>query len=530
MNKVTQEDLSKLDKDKLSKLICNFLDSLSPGERRTWIKENMAELLKTKSERKEGTDELSREIESFIKESHSGVYVSWENSYDYYSNSSDYNYENFEEWTDTFSDLLKRTMKISREGHHAKAVDCFSRLFNLLKEAGETTDILGDQGAPADAVSVDFSKAIAYYTKSLIEAKGEDKFKEVLKFALPIAAEYHYSDGYRGLVSVLNSEQRKILAERLWEITESEWRAHNERSVPDEVDGLIAIAEAEGESQDVLAIKEQFAKANTFYLKDVLGFYKEKRDWDAVAKWAKVGLTHFGQHKEYSEYLASAKENIGDKEAVLEARLNYFLGNSGAEEFENVRQYAESISKWGEVFKTIIVKAEEEDRHGFKNQGLKIKILLSEGHEKDAFEYLKGKSDKFYTELIKLIAKYGAARCTAGMELSGFSEIKTLERRLKKEKSDLYNWLRLIMTNPPKLKNCEYAELSVEMYRILIDFHLTSGKSSRAAYAGYYCSVVKELSDLLSEPQLWQKLLNYMMQRYSKKKLIWEYLRKRKFV
>ena len=527
MNKITQEDLLRLGKEKLSLHLEKFLNTISPGKRKKWIRENMPELLKTKPNEKENPKYLITEIEDFIKESHSEVYVSWVNEHDWHSEDDEDDYSNFESWTETFTDLLTRTINISKQSEHKTAVECFDKLFKLLQEASDTTDILGNQGAPEDNIYVDFSEAIACYTQSLLETK--DKFEEILDISTHLAKKYDYRDGYNGLVEVLDSEQRKILADRLWRITKSEWKEHNERTAPDEVDGLIAIAELEKNKQEVLSIKEQFAKAHAGYLKDVLSHYEKKKDWESVTKWAKIGLTHSGQHKEYSSYLVRAKENLGDKTAVLDAKVNYFLANSSAEEFEGVRRYADSISKWTEVYEKVVKASEKKDRYSFENPGLKIKLFLAEGYEKEAFEYFKKNQNRFEIEIVKFIAKYCLARIVSGKDLStpSFKELKILDKRCKTEKYDLYDWIRIALRNPVTLKNIEYIKLCAEMYKILIDFHLTSGKSSRAEYAVYYCSIVKELSDLMKEPTIWNSLIQYMLQSYQKKRLIWENLRQR---
>ena len=112
MNKITQEDLLRLGKEKLSLHLEKFLNTISPGKRKKWIRENMPELLKTKPNEKENPKYLITEIEDFIKESHSEVYVSWVNEHDWHSEDDEDDYSNFESWTETFTDLLTRTINI----------------------------------------------------------------------------------------------------------------------------------------------------------------------------------------------------------------------------------------------------------------------------------------------------------------------------------------------------------------------------------------------------------------------------------
>lgn len=530
MDKITQKDLLRLNKEELAGHMEGFLDTLSPGKKGKWIRENMPGLLEPKAKTKENADQLLGDIEEFIEESDSGVYVSWVSEHDYYGGDDEEedDYSNFEEWTQYFSDLFARTLKISRQGKYEIAAKCFKKLFSLLSCASRTTDILGNQGAPEDYIEAGFSEGIALYTKSLLGSKGKEKLPEVLDIIMPLAKEFHYRAGYWGLASALDPEGRKALSQRLWKDANTKWKENNERTAPDEVDGLISIAEAEKDKKQALLIKEQFAKANTYYLKDVLQHYRKKKDWHSVAKWAGEGQAHFGRHhKEYASYLIEAKEALGDKKAVLDTKIEYFLENPEAKEFENTRKYAESISRWDDALEKLLKSAGNYARERFGHPGLQIKLLLATGREKEAFDCVEKERAKFRTEDIKFIAKYGLARASSGLELSNYPGLKELDKRCKKEDSDIYCWIRLVLNTPARLKRAEYARISAGMYRALIDFHLNSSKSSRAEYAAYYCHVVKELSGLTREPSIWEGLMQYMRQEYQKKRLIWNILGKK---
>lgn len=522
MDRITRKDLMKLSKGDLAEHLQDFLTSLSPGKRAKWIRENMPQLSKAKVKEKESPDELLISIEEFVEDSVSGNYSSWINEYDL---DADEDYSNFEEWTETFGHLLRKTLEISRPEKQDIALECFGKLFALLSRASDTVDILGNQGPPEDYIQVDFSQAIAGYARSLLQVK--DTFNEVFGAVMPLAKRFSYRGGYRGLVSVLDSAQRKTLRENLWKTVDSEWEERKHRIAPREVDGLISIAEAEGDKEEVLSIKEQFAQANAFYLKDVLYHYEKKNDRDSVAKWAKLGLTHFGQHKEYVDCLVRAKEKLGDKKAVLEVKTEYFLSQPTAEEFEDLKDYAKSISEWDRVYQKLLKSSERLEKGRYRSSGLRSKLLLAEGREKEVLRSLATKRAKLETEYVKFLAKYCLARVSSGADLSDYPELKELQDRCEKERSDLYDWLRVALKNEEQLNTIDYAGISARMYRSLIDFHLKSGKSSRARYAAYYCSVVKQLSDLAGDSSLWRDLIQYMMEAYQKKRLIWQHLRDR---
>jgi len=525
MKKITQKDLLQLDKKELAIHLMRFLNTLSIGKRRKWIKENLPKLLNTKPVKKDNPKQLLKEIDEFAKESYSGSYVSYVDGNNWsYENTDNDDYSNFEAWTDTFTELLTKTINISKQSEHKVAVKCFDKLFKLLQSATDTTDIVGNYSV-IDNIYVNFSDAIACYTQSLLKTKNN--FEEVIDIIAELAKRYSYYGGYNGLVKVLNYKQRKILLDRLWQVVEAKWKNNNGSSLPEEVYGLIAISEAENNIQEVLSIKERFAKVHRGFLKDILDYYEKNKDWETVEKWAKVGLNRFGQDEEILSYLVKAEEKLGNKEVVLDAKVDYFFENPSAEIFEEIREYANSISKWPKVYEKILVEAQNKDKFYFDNPGLKIKLLLAEGNEKEAFEYFNKNHKKFEMDIIKLIAKYSLIRIVSTKDLSNYKELNSIYKRHKTEESDLYKWLRIALKNPPTLKENEYINLCIEMHKLLIDFHLNSGKSSRVNYAGYYCSVIKELSDFLNDTTIWSNFIQYMRYVYQKKKLIWKNLKDR---
>lgn len=525
MDKITRKDLMKFSKEELAKRLQDFLTSLSPGKRARWIRINMPELLRTRVVEGESPIQLLGSIEAFRKNSVSGKYIS---STDEYDHDVEDDCDSLYEWAETFEYLLRRTMKMSRQEKDEKTVECFDRLFGLLSRTRRTADILGYHGPPEDLIEVDFSEAIALYARGLLQVK--DGFDEVFETIMPLAKELSYLGGYEGLVSALDSGQRKLLRKSLWKRVNSEWKESKHKTAPAEVACLVAIAEADGNKEEALSTKEQFAQANSFYLKDVLRHYEKKNDWESVAEWAKVGLTGFGQSKEYVDCLIRAKENLGDKKAVLEAKTEYFLSDGTVQEFRDLKDYAKSISAWDRALEKLLKSVGRRDKGRYVRSGLKSKLLLTEGREEEALRSATREGTKFEIDHVKLIAKYGLARVSSGFDLVDYPELKELQERCEKETGELYDWLRLAMKNEARLSRIEYAKASARMYRSLIDFHLKSGKPSRAEYAAYYCSVVKQLSDLVRDPSLWRDLIEYMMDEYRKKRLIWKHLKKRRLI
>jgi hypothetical protein len=123
------------------------------------------------------------------------------------------------------------------------------------------------------------------------------------------------------------------------------------------------------------------------------------------------------------------------------------------------------------------------------------------------------------------VAKYAVARLSAGTDLARFKKLQELQRRLRRERDDVYDWLRLGLQKPGGVSRDEYTRLAFQLYRVLIDTHLRSGKASRAAPAAHYGAILAELSSLLGQPALWTDFLGHLRRAHERKRLIWQRLR-----
>lgn len=521
MNKIMRGDLLRLRKEELADLLEEFLAELSPGKRRKWVQRNLPELMKKKKISKIDESELVEEIKYFCDRSYNGDYVSWvpDNPWE----EEVYDYSNYEEWTEICSDLLNRTLEIAAAKKYDVAVKCFRFLFELHKQARDTADILGNQGAPEDSMEVDFKEVIYWYTKSLLAT--QNKLIDTINEILPIAQEYLYWGGFKGLAQALDADGREKLKARLWEIVNSLLQEKEDRRwiSTDEVDGLIAIAEVERDFKQVLSLKEKFANSNALFLKDVIDYYRKKKDWPSVINWAKVGIKSFGQHKDYADCLVNAYETLGDDQLALQAHLEYFLKNPAAEEYKKLRKRACSISKWDEALEKIIAATKTSKDYRWDRSGLRAKILLAEGRDREALEKISVSVNRDF-ESVKFIAKYAIVRATSDLNLSEYPKLKELNTRVKREESDLYDWLRLSLKKDRQLKQEDYVQLTFQMYSQLIEYHLNSGKSSRARPAAHYCAIIFQLSMLTNKPALWADLLSNLKLRHGRKRLIWQKL------
>jgi len=520
---INKEALLKLSKEELAEELAGFLEGLPYHQQKKWVAAHLPHSPQEQFSEVEGV-ELLPEIKDFCERSRSGEFVFWDDYDHYYGWDDSGDSEEFEEWTELFTDLMKSVMKLTLRGQHQEAVEGYRLLFGILKEAGETTDILGNQGAPEDFIDLNFAQAIKSYAVSLLQIKENRGPDAVIQDILPVAKDYSYCGGFTGLVEALDQKSRKRLREILTGVVEEELRLEK-ISCPDEVEGLIAIAAAEKNDLEILSLKEKFASRNAVYLREVIVHYQEEKNWEAVVRWARKGIEHFGYDGECSRALIEALDTLGDKLAAQEVHIGYFLNYPDAEEFSSLKQRSQGLSNWSEVFERLLSSSTEGGTGWPRVAGLRTRLLLAEGREREALEeFSAGKGGKDFEE-IKLIAKYAVARLSEEMDLTGYKKLLELRERLKEEQSSLYDWLRLILKNPQGLRQKDYARLAVFSYQMLVDEHLQSGKSSRATPAAYYCAIVVEISRLMSCPDLWTNLLAHLKEAYHRKRLIWENLR-----
>ena len=430
--------------------------------------------------------------------------------------------EEIHEWTTLFADLMRSALALTRSAQHTAAVPAYRMLLGLLREAGQTTDILGSHGAPEDAIDLDFGRVIEAYARSLLATRPPGGVDAVLDELLPVAEQHRYAGGFVGLARALDAEGRARLRARLTGSADAGSR-HGESSSSDVAEGLIALARVERKPAEVLALKERFASGNATYLKEALEHHQRKKDWRGVLRLAELGVRRFGGHPEYTRALVRARDALGERQAAQEARIDQFLVRPLVKEFLAIRRRAEAQGDWPATLERLLARRPRTAALDL-DVSLRVRTLLAEGQERELVTELDtGKRIGF--DDVKLVAKYAVARLSAGADLGRFKKLQELQRRLRRERNDLYDWLRLALQKPGVLSRDGYARLAFRLYRALIDTHLGSGKASRAAPAAHYGAILAELSSLLGEPALWTDFLGHLRRAHERKRLIWQRLR-----
>jgi hypothetical protein len=505
---------------RLAELLAEQISRLPYHRQREWVSRQ----LPPKGASKPNPSRLLDDIEAFYTESRTGTFVSWVDDDGWDGDAGDEEPEELKEWIEIFTDLMKGAQALTQAGRHADAKRAYARLLELLTEARETTDILGgNHGDPLDWLPLDFAEVVEGYARSMLASGGDRNVDDVLGRMLPTARQFRYAGGFLGLARALNAKGRDRLRAQLTAGISVE-PARNRGELAD-TEGLIALARVGKNEKEVLALKERFASQNAVYLSEALAYRRRQGDWEAVGRLAHLGLERFGPNPEFSRALIEARRACGDEAGAQQAQIDDFLQEPTAARFVELKRRSEALGNWDAVVDKLLRAAPSTAGDLDDTPGLRSQVLLAEGREGAVLGALDARGRRISFEEAKLIAKYAVARLSQGLELSRFKRLGKLRDRLRREKQEQYEWLRLMLRAPATLSATDSALLACRMYRRLVDLHLDSGRSSRVAPAAHYCAIVFEISRLRDEAGLWTDLLRHLRLRHGRKRLIWARLR-----
>jgi hypothetical protein len=183
------QDLLRLDREQLATLLAQQLATLPYHRQQAWAAQHLASSAASRSASPSKPAGLLREIEAFCATSRDGAYVSWVD-HDGWQGGDDEDDEEFHEWTTLFADLMRSALALTRSAQHTAAVPAYRMLLGLLREAGQTTDMLGNHGAPEDAIDLDLGRVIEAYARSFLAIRPPGGVDAVLDELLPVAKQY----------------------------------------------------------------------------------------------------------------------------------------------------------------------------------------------------------------------------------------------------------------------------------------------------------------------------------------------------
>jgi curved DNA-binding protein CbpA len=203
------EVLKKQNSADLLSLLQAAYDELNASQRRRVFGEFAQ---RSKPSTVEG-QKLLKEIRKFHKESFDGVYYAPFNI-----NSKNWTHipEETEEWFDRVGALLEASAKLTEQGEHSKAVECFNLLFELIEAMESGDEIVFADEYGSWMISGDEKKCVKAYISSLAATTSPEEF--VAATTPLIKRDSHqsfYTKAYTAALSVANKEQRAHLQEEI---------------------------------------------------------------------------------------------------------------------------------------------------------------------------------------------------------------------------------------------------------------------------------------------------------------------------
>jgi hypothetical protein len=458
---VGRDDLAGLGPEKLADLLAEQISSLPYHEQKQWPARHLPGEHSCRSATEVRPAEVLKGIEAFCRLSRQGIYQSWvdEHEWDSGFDGSDEG-DDFQEWVELFTDWMRDALTLTASGRHKEAATAYRLLLNLLKEAQENTVILQNHGAPEDVVPIDFSEVVGAYTEASrsraragiwtmsstksCRSQGDSGTLKASPAWLGRSTRATGCDSKRGCPEWSRQASRPTsgVVPKKWKVWSRwpKWSGTNRRS---------------------WRLKERFASRNARYFDDVLAHYKRAQNWASVARLAEVGIRSFTHHGEYAKALVKAREALGDPLAALEAEIAHFLDEQGAAAFATLRRKSQALSDWGTVFERL-VQASASRSSGDPPIRLRMLLLLVEGRETEALAGVARWTGATGFDEIKFVAKYPVARMSDGVDLVGFKKLAELQRRVKRDKDEPYDWLRLVPQKPGTRSRDEYGRLAVD--------------------------------------------------------------------
>jgi hypothetical protein len=156
---------------------------------------------------------LLKEIEKFREESFNGIYYA---PFDINSKNWTHIPEETEEWFDRVGELLEASAKLTEQGDHAKAVECFTILYELIGAMERGEDIVFADEYGSWMISGDEKKCLKAYITSLAAVSSAEAFAAVAAPLIKRDSHHSFSDQvYAVARRVANKEQRARLQEEI---------------------------------------------------------------------------------------------------------------------------------------------------------------------------------------------------------------------------------------------------------------------------------------------------------------------------
>ena len=485
-----KEIMMTFEKERLVDLIIYLIDDLDKAERIKFISKYIDPKLALESVDMGSAENFLRDVRKFSKDCLNGEYYI-EPDYDGYWDS--YDEEVFEqcEWAESFTEYFNLAVMYSRNGDYNAAFEAMEQLLNCIHEAGFDEELLGTD-LPEDYIEVAWNDVFEQY---YICIKNCVKDRESMASK---AFETWLSFGERCTEHILNHIEdleliEKVIREKMKEF--DNWGLqHMCFSL------LKQFNERYNSQYNPIKFAESFIKYTTNFYSDVVMAYVKQKDWEKAVDTINTVLTKVDAEEvriNLKEILIDCYENLGSFEEAFGIAEKLFYEKSSYDYYKRARSLAEKIGRLNafidEAPKAILRKKD------YSAPELFMKIVSYEGLSEKLVKFIEDESFGYsrYNHL-----KYGAR----ALVYRALKEGETVQKNLKDfaENIELANIEGVVDMErlPEDMDKREFhMKAAVNILKEMVYFHIEAAKRSRYEKAAYYCSVIKDISDLLKQQQ-----------------------------
>jgi hypothetical protein len=156
---------------------------------------------------------LLNEIKKFHQQSFGGVYYA---PFDINSKNFSHVPEETEEWFDRIGELLEASVKLTEQGEHSTAVECFTILYELIEAMSNGEEIVFADEYGSWMIHDDEKKRVKAYLTSLAAVSSAESFAATAATLIKHDSYYSFSaKTYAAARRVANKEQRVRLQEEI---------------------------------------------------------------------------------------------------------------------------------------------------------------------------------------------------------------------------------------------------------------------------------------------------------------------------
>ena len=169
-----REKLHNLEKNKLTELVLELIDTLDDKEKIKFISRNIDSKMAIDVISSGDTLGVVVKIKRFCKECNWGLYYVEDNSYySFYNEGEDYDSLSNSKWAEKLEEYLEVAAMYSRNKEYDISLDLYKAIFNTISEGESDYEILGTED-PRAYINVYYRDVFNEYIKSIISTSNDE--------------------------------------------------------------------------------------------------------------------------------------------------------------------------------------------------------------------------------------------------------------------------------------------------------------------------------------------------------------------